>query len=181
MADLDLRCHCGAEFAVAQREGHWTGQPEQEATNLGWSVDPPACPAHHPWLPRPPARIQLRRTKGWRKPEGAVSVARPTRWGNPFTVVNGHRQGWLVYDDSDRLGWTDKVTSDGYLKSFPSRELAAAYAVGRFRWHARTRLLIPGPDGRVSTVTALRGADLACWCPAHLPCHADALLELVNR
>jgi hypothetical protein len=31
-----------------------------------------------------PQRIQLRRTKGWRKPEGAVVVARPSKWGNPF-------------------------------------------------------------------------------------------------
>ena len=31
-----------------------------------------------------PGRVQLRRTKGWRKPEGAVVVARPTKWGNPF-------------------------------------------------------------------------------------------------
>lgn len=31
-----------------------------------------------------PDRIQLRRVKGWRKPEGVIVVARPTRWGNPF-------------------------------------------------------------------------------------------------
>ena len=31
-----------------------------------------------------PSRIRLRRAKGWRKPAGAVVVARPTRWGNPF-------------------------------------------------------------------------------------------------
>ena len=31
-------------------------------------------------------RIQLRRTKGWRKPEGAVVVARPTKWGNPWHI-----------------------------------------------------------------------------------------------
>jgi len=31
-----------------------------------------------------PTRVQLRRTKGWRKPEGTVVVARPTKWGNPF-------------------------------------------------------------------------------------------------
>jgi hypothetical protein len=37
-------------------------------------------------------RIQLRRTKGWRKADGAVVVARPTRWGNPFPVVNGDRE-----------------------------------------------------------------------------------------
>ena len=29
-------------------------------------------------------RIQLSRARGWRKPAGAVVVARPTRWGNPF-------------------------------------------------------------------------------------------------
>ncbi|MHB1524952.1 MAG: DUF4326 domain-containing protein [Candidatus Dormibacteria bacterium] len=31
-----------------------------------------------------PRRIQRQRTKGWRKPEGAVIVSRPTKWGNPF-------------------------------------------------------------------------------------------------
>lgn len=29
-----------------------------------------------------PARIQRKRTKGWRMPEGAVYVGRPTKWGN---------------------------------------------------------------------------------------------------
>ncbi len=33
-----------------------------------------------------PQRIQLRRGRGWRKPAGAVVVARPSRWGNPFVV-----------------------------------------------------------------------------------------------
>ncbi|HMJ77602.1 MAG TPA: DUF4326 domain-containing protein [Iamia sp.] len=33
-----------------------------------------------------PERIQLRRSKGWRKPPGAVVVSRPSRWGNPFPV-----------------------------------------------------------------------------------------------
>lgn len=33
-----------------------------------------------------PSRIQLRRTKGWRKPPNTVLVSRPTKWGNPFKV-----------------------------------------------------------------------------------------------
>ncbi len=33
-----------------------------------------------------PKRIQMRRTKGWRKPENAIYVGRPTRWGNPYSV-----------------------------------------------------------------------------------------------
>ena len=31
-----------------------------------------------------PKRIQRQRTRGWRMPEGAIYVGRPTRWGNPF-------------------------------------------------------------------------------------------------
>jgi Domain of unknown function (DUF4326) len=34
-----------------------------------------------------PDRIQLRRSKGWRKPENAVVVARPSRWGNPHRAA----------------------------------------------------------------------------------------------
>jgi hypothetical protein len=38
------------------------------------------------------SRIQLRRAKGWRKPDSTVVVARPGRWGNPFRVgVDGDR------------------------------------------------------------------------------------------
>lgn len=33
-----------------------------------------------------PRRVRLSRARGWRKPEGAVVVARPSRWGNPFPV-----------------------------------------------------------------------------------------------
>ncbi|MBX7433477.1 DUF4326 domain-containing protein [Mycobacterium sp. Y57] len=36
-----------------------------------------------------PQRIRLRRTKGWRKPDSTIVVARPTRWGNPFPVIVG--------------------------------------------------------------------------------------------
>jgi hypothetical protein len=49
--------------------------------------------------------VRLRRTKGWRKPDGVVVVARPTRWGNPFRLreygraeaVARHRE-WLLAD-----------------------------------------------------------------------------------
>lgn len=34
-----------------------------------------------------PQRHQLSRRRGARKPSGVVSVARPTRWGNPYAVT----------------------------------------------------------------------------------------------
>lgn len=38
-----------------------------------------------------PVRIQRRRAPGWRMPEGAIYVGRPSRWGNPFWVGKGMR------------------------------------------------------------------------------------------
>jgi hypothetical protein len=43
-----------------------------------------------------PERIQLRRSKGWRKPEGAVVVTRPSRWGNPFRIEEGRSAAHAV-------------------------------------------------------------------------------------
>jgi hypothetical protein len=36
-----------------------------------------------------PTRIQLSRAAGWRKPDNAVVVSRPSKWGNPFVVGVG--------------------------------------------------------------------------------------------
>jgi len=38
-----------------------------------------------------PHRIQRRRTKGWRMPPSTVYIGRPSRWGNPYPVINGDR------------------------------------------------------------------------------------------
>lgn len=103
-----------------------------------------------------PKRIQRRRTKGWRMPDGAVYVGRPTQWGNPFTLSASRIQltreqvvAWYRYEI---------VQMNGGVVGF-----------NRF-WAAEH----------------LRGKDLACWCPLvdkngdPVPCHADVLLELAN-
>lgn len=35
-----------------------------------------------------PKRIQRSRAKGWRMPEGAIYVGRPSKWGNPWISAN---------------------------------------------------------------------------------------------
>lgn len=58
-----------------------------------------------------PTRIQLKRTKGWRKPEGAVVVTRATKWGNPFKIgPDGTREDcvekyrrWLPHSGLDPM------------------------------------------------------------------------------
>jgi hypothetical protein len=49
-----------------------------------------------------PKRFQLRRTRGWRKPDGGISVARPTRWGNPYPTAGEYRV-W-VFDPGRTTG-----------------------------------------------------------------------------
>jgi hypothetical protein len=110
-----------------------------------------------------PKRIQLRRTKGWRKPAGVVVVSRPSKWGNPWKVYR--RAGsWGV------LGRGDWTSSEEWTKAD-----AASYAVELFR------SLHPGTTYADHDIrNALAGRDLACWCPLNQPCHADVLLEVAN-
>lgn len=113
-----------------------------------------------------PERIQLSRKKGWRMPPNTVSVARPGKFGNPFTV----------YDCIDA----------GYIGT---QVQLAERCVGAFRaWlgpHWRENWQGEESERRRSALLAsladLRGKDLACWCKLDQPCHADVLLELANR
>lgn len=97
-----------------------------------------------------PRRIRLRRARGWRKPDGVVVVARPSKWGNPFRLdpARGHDRAWSV------ARFRELMAGDGPAGiSYPSREEIRAELAGR---------------------------DLACWCPLDGPCHADVLLEIAN-
>jgi len=104
-----------------------------------------------------PERVQLRRTAGWRMPANTVSVARPTKWGNPFRL-DSYRADYCDSTErhlrymatSDFRGLLDGRWSDAY--PYPTADLAE-----------------------------LAGKNLACWCPLDSPCHADVLLELANR
>lgn len=104
-----------------------------------------------------PQRIQRRRIKGWRMPEGAIYVGRPSKWGNPWVVglagisaaeaVRCYRE-WLDKGaPSTVFGWS--------VENFSERGQAI-----------------------LDALDALRGHDLVCWCPLDQPCHADVLLAL---
>jgi hypothetical protein len=41
-------------------------------------------------------RIQRKRSKGWRMPENAVYVGRPTKWGNPWRAHANRRASEAV-------------------------------------------------------------------------------------
>lgn len=109
-------------------------------------------------------------------PEGAVYVGRPTKWGNPWTVINGYKQGWLVYDDRDRYGLAPSgSTSGGFIAAYKTRAEAQSDAVRRYRKWLRS-----SPELVRAVVDSLSGRDLVCWCREGDPCHVDPLLELAN-
>jgi len=108
----------------------------------------------------PPGRLRLSRAKGWRLPKGAVNVARPGRWGNPFETGR----------DGDRERCTQLFIRllAGYVCVSAHPDCVAAQR----RWLRRN------PPGDIRRLLA--GHDLACWCALDAPCHADALLEVAN-
>jgi hypothetical protein len=111
-----------------------------------------------------PQRIQRKRTKGWRMPEGAVYVGRPTVWGSPWTVRDAY---WLPTDQ--RRGFAVRRFREEVGPCLLSDNDAAdrlGYPIGT-------------PVEQIIRVH-LAGKDLACWCPLDQPCHADVLLEIAN-
>ena len=135
-----------------------------------------------------PQRIQRQRTKGWRMPEGAVYVGRPTIWGNPFEAYKCPCCGyWDVRDDNgvtylvnheyvrlpsiraDRGTWTTKAQAN--------REAARLYNDEATYWLGGWETTRPDLH---AALPMLAGRDLACWCPLDQPCHADVLLEIAN-
>jgi len=99
-------------------------------------------------------RIQMRRTRGWRKPPGAIYVGRPGEFGNPWKgpgaagefarFIENRRRNPAAFDG---IGYPDRARIRAELRG---RDLAC--------W-------CPLVDERGNPVS----------------CHADLLLALANR
>ena len=116
-----------------------------------------------------PKRIQRQRTRGWRLPEGAVVVSRPSKWGNPFKV------GEKITRDSPLWPYIAGTVPGGAQGMTSLTPLMAEQVVAAYQdW------LIEQPHLMLN-LDELAGRDLACWCPIPEPgepdhCHAAVLL-----
>lgn len=108
-------------------------------------------------------RIRLRRTKGWRLPDGAVIVDRRTRWGNPFVCL---REACPRADGPDGLR---RCCIELYRQRLATGALDLAPLRGKDLacWCA---LCAAHSDGK----------PLGVACDRCAPCHADVLLEAAN-
>lgn len=111
-----------------------------------------------------PKRVQLSRRKGWRMPPNTIKVDRTTRWGNPFVVgVHGTR--------ADCVRWLE-LTLAGFLVLGFRKDEDGQYVTDK----ADSYRKMVKRDRRL-----LIGKNLACWCPADQPCHADILLRVAEK
>lgn len=99
-------------------------------------------------------------------PPNTVKVCRPGKWGNPFRAENFHYGGKIPAK-------TDKFWWNGMNE----------WMVQLYREWLETGTNFCGdapPPTMESICEELRGKNLACWCKAGAPCHADVLLSLAN-
>jgi len=129
-----------------------------------------------------PKRIQRRRTKGWRMPEDAVYVGRPSRWSNPAVVERDPSGGYAVVIS---LAVVNGVSAKLRFAWTTSKAAAVEEAVYWFS-AGLDRSIREGAIDVAVLRSALGDRDLACWCALEdaegnrVPCHADVLLEIAN-
>lgn len=155
-----------------------------------------------------PQRVQLSRQAGFRLQEiypGAVIVARPGPWGNPFRVAD---MTWLAVGlgfRADLAGrtaaavelyrrWLRLEHREGPLhgsatggdlefangQTVSMQEHVEGLALGfHVMLHGET-LKVPAAPSLDHIRAELRGRALACWCKLGTPCHGDVLLEIAN-
>jgi hypothetical protein len=114
-------------------------------------------------------RIQRKRTKGWRMPENATYVGRPSKFGNPFKLTP---DGWILYYKQNKLigdPWCYWSETGGHSLE----DIILLYE----KWITGK---LPKWLPKVPDISTLKGKDLVCWCPLDRPCHADILLKLLN-
>ncbi len=123
-----------------------------------------------------PIRIQRSRTKDWKMPPNTVSVTRPGKFGNPFIVSDDY----LWYD-------TGEKGKNKYKRMSSSADSTVEDCVALFKRCLKDQINIPYLSlfyhfKRIKKhLHELRGKNLACWCRIGSCCHADVLLELVNK
>ena len=134
-----------------------------------------------------PARVQRKRTKGWRMPENTIYVGRGSKWGNPYKL--GETQIRIPALDGGEWEHEGRLHKTSGEKNFyctgndphgmpvgvwhQIEDATLGQCIELFRVHITKWARVDPSE--------LAGRDLACWCPLDQPCHADVLLEIANQ
>lgn len=100
-----------------------------------------------------------------------------TTVGSPQRIQRKRTKGWKMPENTVYVGRPGRWGNPFVLTSGSSAKMRHLI-VGFFRqW-------LENDDDAADLrkdISLLRGKNLACWCPAGQPCHADVLLELANK
>ncbi len=115
-----------------------------------------------------PQRMQVSRKAGFNLQAASLAlnglpaklITRPGPWGNPFSI-----------DDMATRYGLDRAAA----------QAKAVELCGQWLKGTLDPALSPGePPTRAVIRAELSGHNLACWCKAGTPCHADVLIELAT-
>jgi Domain of unknown function (DUF4326) len=94
----------------------------------------------------------------------------------PKRIQRRRTRGWRMPPNTIYVGrpsrWGNPFSDGKDVVEWFRWWLAGELSAG---WDKRSGLAVQA-EARI----ALRGKDLACWCPLSRKCHADVLLELAN-
>ncbi len=91
-----------------------------------------------------PRRIQRSRRPGWRKPEGAVVVSRPSKWGNPHDWRKLGRAEAVGRYEEDLIAGRLPYTMADVRRELGGKDLCCWCELGE-RCHADVLLLVANP------------------------------------
>lgn len=116
-----------------------------------------------------PIRIQRKRTRGWKKPIGAINCTRPGKYGNPFEVEKyGLKNSLMLFEKLFNVVSVYDLPFEAQEDAFNS-EIISAY-----------------DNSNALSLTdmvkqELGGKDLMCFCGLDQQCHVDILLRISNE
>jgi len=93
----------------------------------------------------------------------------------PIRVQLRRTKGWRMPENTVSVARPGKYGNPFKIGDFNVTNSTDAVHLFR-RWMVDRMVVGPTPPN----IDALRGKNLACWCPLSRPCHADVLLELAN-
>lgn len=122
--------------------------------------------------PAVPMRVQRKRTAGWRMPINTVSVTRPSKWGNPFFIINEEGHPWI----------TDARDPSMPVLNYDVRRLLGISEDAPLGWENARRGIVELFRQQCCdrSFAELRSKNLACWCKLDEPCHGDVILKFAN-
>ena len=124
-------------------------------------------------------RIQRKRTKGFKLPEGTICITRGTKWGNPMKVRpwKGTDFGCIyVQDFTDRKLWH----RTNFYGTVPDMLVVFKKMMEGVQFGDKHLQVWSGYLSKLD-LSELEGHDLACFCKEGKPCHGDVYIELLNK